>query len=75
MMKGWEHHTQLTIAMGSSVAHFGARRIRSFGYELEPNRRAAVGTPGANGGLIKRFVLLGLEPHQPEAFRAATDLR
>lgn len=57
------------------MPHLRACRIRAFGDQFEPNGGAAVGTFGADSALVKRFVLLGFEPHQLEALRAATDLR
>ncbi len=57
------------------MAHLGSQRIRSNGDEFEARRGTAVGALRSNGFIVEYFVFIGFQPHELEAFWAATDLR
>lgn len=68
-------HSSFIIPLMRSVPHLGAGCILAGRYEFEPYGGATVRTLGSNGLCVDRLVLIFFEPHELEAFGAATDLR
>jgi len=58
-----------------SVAHFGARRVRTQRHQFDSNEFLTMRALGPDGVLIQVFELAFLEPHQFEAARTGFDLR
>ncbi len=58
-----------------SVAHLWASGVRAFGDKFEANDCVAVRTLSTDRLNVEDFILIGFEPHELKAFRAATDLR
>lgn len=57
------------------MSHLRAAGVRSFDDKSDTDQRVAVWTARPHRVLVKELELILLEPHQPETFWTASDLR